>query len=327
METQPVKRFYKPRIIKGDEFEGLNDPQSLDNKKTLIKRPSQTIKSASKIEPRLIQKPNQTQSKTQSQSQSQSPAQPQNQNLVPNSIHSTIKNLPSRSVSSQVFKISTGNSTSPTTLNSNQNSRLIPLAKSVAGTGTNTNLNANAKTNPNLIPKPFLKLNNYAFIDCQNLWINKDRSWHLDWAKFREYLRVECSVSRAYLFIGFVSGYQKMYQQMQEAGFILLFKPIQEINGKVICNIDTEMVLQTMIQINNFDKAVIVSGDGDFTCLVDHLRVIEKLELLILPDHSYSATLEKTARERVRLISSIKSQISRDILYDEEMPIALVISE
>lgn len=172
-----------------------------------------------------------------------------------------------------------------------------------------------------------IRLNNYAFIDCQNLWVNKDRSWQLDWAKFKLYLSDHLQINRAYLFIGFVSGYQKMYQQMQEAGFILLFKPIQEVNGKVICNIDTEMVLQTMIQLNNFDKAVIVTGDGDFICLVDHLRILDKLEMLILPDHSYSTSLEKTAREKHIFISSIKSYISKDAISHEEVPSALIISE
>jgi uncharacterized LabA/DUF88 family protein len=171
------------------------------------------------------------------------------------------------------------------------------------------------------------RLNNFAFIDCQNLWVNKDRSWQLDWAKFRNYLSEELHVTRAYLFIGFVAGYQKMYQQMQEAGFVLIFKPIQESNGKVICNIDTEMVLQTMIQLNNFDKAVIVSGDGDFICLVDHLRVLDKLQMLILPDHSFSVALEKTAREKHMFISSVKNQISKDHQHDEEIPVALIISE
>jgi uncharacterized LabA/DUF88 family protein len=156
------------------------------------------------------------------------------------------------------------------------------------------------------------KLNNYAFIDCQNLWTNKDKSWHLDWAKFRNYLLSDCQVQRAYLFIGFVSGYQKMYQQMQEAGFILIFKPIQENNGRISCNIDTEMVLQTMIQFNNFDKGVIISGDGDFTCLVDHLRIHDKLEMLILPDHSYSLSLEKCSRDRHVFISELKNRISKD---------------
>jgi uncharacterized LabA/DUF88 family protein len=169
--------------------------------------------------------------------------------------------------------------------------------------------------------------NNYAFIDCQNIWVNKDRSWQLDWAKFRDYLGESLSVKRAYLFIGFVAGYQKMYQQMQEAGFILLFKPVQEINGKKICNIDTEMVLQTMIQLPNFDKGVIVTGDGDFTCLVDHLRVIDKLKMLILPDHSYSLSLEKCAREKVEFIGSLSPQIAKTKITEDDIPTALIISD
>jgi uncharacterized LabA/DUF88 family protein len=194
--------------------------------------------------------------------------------------------------------------------------------------------NFRTKVTPKEIPKPIIlppKIdNNYAFIDCQNLWANKDKSWNLDWSKFRSWLQSDCGVQRAYLFIGFINGYQKMYQQMQEAGFILIFKPIQENNGRVSCNIDTEMVLQTMIQYNNFNKAVIISGDGDFTCLVDHLRVNNKLEKLILPDNSYSLSLEKSSRDRNIFISSLKNKISKDTnsnLNEDYNLIPMVISE
>ena len=209
--------------------------------------------------------------------------------------------------------------------NPNRNSDKLNLKSTTEPKNTR---NIQIRTDLNLVKQS----NNFAFIDCQNLWTNKDRSWHLDWSRFRDYLKQDCLVSRAYIFIGFVNGYQKMYQQMQEAGFILIFKPIQESNGRIICNIDTEMVLQTMIQFSNFDRAVIVTGDGDFTCLVDHLRVSGKLERLILPDHSYSQALEKCAREKAEFTSSIKHLISKEsskesIVEESEYEMPMIISE
>jgi len=39
-------------------------------------------------------------------------------------------------------------------------------------------------------------------------------------------------------------------------------------NGKVKGNCDAELILQAMIDIDKYEKAVLVSSDGDFACLI-----------------------------------------------------------
>jgi len=51
-------------------------------------------------------------------------------------------------------------------------------------------------------------------------------------------------------------------------------------DGKVKGNVDAELVLHTMIEYLNYDRALLVTGDGDFFCLVDYL--IKKNKLLKL---------------------------------------------
>ena len=110
------------------------------------------------------------------------------------------------------------------------------------------------------------KKTNIAFIDGQNLNSGvKALGWKLDHKTFRAYLRDEHDVSKAYIFIGFMEEHQDLYSALQEAGFILYFKPLVRYDdGVVKGNVDADMVLQVMIDIERFDKAVIVSGDGDF---------------------------------------------------------------
>jgi uncharacterized LabA/DUF88 family protein len=177
-----------------------------------------------------------------------------------------------------------------------------------------------------LEPKATVSNNNFAFVDCQNLWYNLDKDWQLDWNKFFEFLKDKHGVKRGYVFIGFVAGYQKMYQQLQEAGFILIFKPVQETSNGIKCNVDTEMVLQTMIQLPNYERAVIVSGDGDFTCLVDYLAGVNKLEAIMIPGQkSYSHSLEKAGKNRVVFISKLKNILQKDVISPDDMP--MIISE
>lgn len=59
-------------------------------------------------------------------------------------------------------------------------------------------------------------------------------------------------------------------------------------------NVDAELVLHAMIQYPNFDKAIIVSGDGDFHCLVEYLAQQGKLLHVIVPNRKkYSALLRR----------------------------------
>jgi len=140
------------------------------------------------------------------------------------------------------------------------------------------------------------KQNNYAFIDSQNLNLSiRDQGWVLDFKKFRTYLKDKYSITKAFLFIGYVHENQYLYTALQEFGYILVFKPTLKLpEGKVKGNVDAELVLQAMIEFENYDKALIVTGDGDFHCLVKYLLKKEKLLKLMIPNrHKYSSLFRK----------------------------------
>jgi len=136
---------------------------------------------------------------------------------------------------------------------------------------------------------------NFAFIDSQNLNLGiKSQGWKLDWRKFRQYLRDKYDVREAYLFVGYVAGNERMYGNLQSFGFIVIFKPTLELpDGNVKGNVDAELVLHTMIEYKNFDKAIIVSGDGDFHCLLEFLEEKNKLLKILVPTKHYSSLLRK----------------------------------
>ncbi|EKD53472.1 MAG: hypothetical protein ACD_61C00036G0001, partial [uncultured bacterium] len=54
------------------------------------------------------------------------------------------------------------------------------------------------------------------------------------------------------------------------------------------------MVLHAMINFPKYDKAIIVSGDGDFFCLEEYLEQQGKLGKIIVPNKwNYSSLIEK----------------------------------
>lgn len=135
----------------------------------------------------------------------------------------------------------------------------------------------------------------FAFIDSQNLNLGiKDQGWELDFKRFRIYLKDKYKVSEAFLFIGYIEKNQKLYDFLMKSGYKLIFKPVIAQKGEVKGNVDAELVLHTMIEYKNYDKSVIVSGDGDFHCLVEYLDKQRKLEKIIIPNRQkYSQLLSK----------------------------------
>lgn len=156
--------------------------------------------------------------------------------------------------------------------------------------------------------------NNYAFIDSQNLNLGvRSQGWKLDFGKFRQYLITKYKVKKTYLFIGYVHGNQALYTYLQNVGYICIFKPTLEIKEgknqvKVKGNVDAELVLHAMIEFNRYDKAVIVSGDGDFHCLAEYLLSKNKLLKIIAPNKRYSSLLKKF-NQYIMVVAPLKQKL------------------
>lgn len=140
--------------------------------------------------------------------------------------------------------------------------------------------------------------NNYAFIDGTNLYLGiKNQGWRLDYRRFRVFLRDKYNVKKAFIFLGYQPGNETLYKRLQEQGYICIFKPILEYRkGKKVRikgNVDADLVLYVMIEFLNYDKAIIVSGDGDFYNLVRYLIEKNKLLKIIVPNKKYSSLLRK----------------------------------
>lgn len=135
----------------------------------------------------------------------------------------------------------------------------------------------------------------YAFIDSQNLNLGvRELGWKIDQTRFRKYLADKYGVEKAYIFIGFLAENARLYAALQSAGFVCIFRPtLVYKDGTTKGNCDAELVLQAMIDLHEYDKAIIVSGDGDFQCLAKYLHEQDKLGVLLIPNQrKFSALLK-----------------------------------
>lgn len=169
------------------------------------------------------------------------------------------------------------------------------------------------------------KAGNFAFIDNQNLNLGIQKlGWKMDWRKFRKYLQETHNVTKAFMFIGHMPEHEDMYMQLHDAGYLIVLKPtfdmskpikpedkakIDEADKKPVKgNVDAELVLWAVKEMPHYDKAVIISGDGDFYSLVEYLESKNKLHKLLAPNvhysslyNKYDAHIERLDKQRGRL--------------------------
>jgi len=150
--------------------------------------------------------------------------------------------------------------------------------------------------------------NNYAFIDSQNLNLSiREQDWVLDFRKFRLYLSRKYGITKAFIFIGYVWENQTLYTNLQKDGYILVFKPTLKLpDGRSKGNVDAELVLHTMIEYPNYDEALIVTGDGDFYCLVEYLLKTGKLLKLMIPNKEKYSSLFRKMMPHIILMNNLR---------------------
>jgi uncharacterized LabA/DUF88 family protein len=148
------------------------------------------------------------------------------------------------------------------------------------------------------------ELRNIAYIDGQNLHLGTTKvspRWQVDLARFRTYLAEKYHVDRAYYYLGYVqegANIERLYEAIQATGFILVFREhTSTMAGNKKGNVDADIIFSIMKRLylkEEFDKVVLVSGDGDYKMLVDFLIEQGKFEKILFPNRRYRSSLYKS---------------------------------
>lgn len=143
--------------------------------------------------------------------------------------------------------------------------------------------------------------NNRAFIDGQNLRLgttSANPSWTIDLKRFRVFLAEKYKVQQAYYFMGaYDPKNQDLYNALQNYGYVVVFR---EHAGASFShkkgNVGTDIVFEVMRELadrEDFDKVILVSGDGDYWRMVDYLIKKNKFEKLLVPNVAKLSSLYK----------------------------------
>lgn len=144
------------------------------------------------------------------------------------------------------------------------------------------------------------KIRNVAYIDGQNLYMATNKKsldqWKIDLVRFRIYLRNKYRVDQAYYFLGYAQeNMTELYNDIRNADFVLSFRLHNySMIGKKKGNVDSDIIFHIMKKLykrEDFEKIILVSGDGDYKLLVDFLIEENKFEKILFPERNRASSL------------------------------------
>jgi uncharacterized LabA/DUF88 family protein len=175
-------------------------------------------------------------------------------------------------------------------------------------------------------------------IDVANLTYHLQKAqWEIDWSKFRNYLADKYGEVMLIYYEGTMSLPHYMgnnpgatYQDFNNAkkekkngfkdlkmnGIQVRTKPTsyfydkKENKGRPKCNFDVEITIDALSKIDEYQRFILCSGDGDFINLIKYLNGKYRKTILIYPIDRTSKRLMKSAKEHFTL-GSIKEFVEK----------------
>ena len=174
------------------------------------------------------------------------------------------------------------------------------------------------------------KINNYAFIDGANLHFTYENiDWEIDYQKLRNHLKNKLGVTVAHYFIGKSPIYEDIYEKLASYDFNIRLKEPSIYNteeekcphcNEIITSKMTEhksdcdsfMTMQVMSDFHLYDRAVIITSDGDYDELVKMLLRQDKLRMVFAPCRKgCSKLLKRAAGDKIAFMDDFKSELEK----------------
>lgn len=134
----------------------------------------------------------------------------------------------------------------------------------------------------------------FAFVDASNMiYRNTDRNpWKIDLKKLIKYLKERFGTSRVFYYAGVDNANKsqlKLYSKMKQWGYELRLNRVKNfvnIKGEFYqkADVDSRMTFEIMAYFSTYDRAVVITGDGDFYWVLEYLlQKKEKVWLISNP--------------------------------------------
>lgn len=135
-------------------------------------------------------------------------------------------------------------------------------------------------------------------------------------AKLIEYIKDQGKQSNEAQLILLSKHLQKLrfYSKLEKFGYKLFLKPVKlyhQENGTTQrkANCDVEMAFYLMKEVNNFDRSLILSGDGDFLPVLKYLREVGKEVIILARGERAAKEIKRFAGSDFRDFNYLREQI------------------
>lgn len=146
------------------------------------------------------------------------------------------------------------------------------------------------------------QLTTYVFIDASNIIYGcKSQGWKMDFKKLIKYLKERYEAKKVFYLAGLDPENKKQlgfYEKLQEFGYKLRMVPLKTFgDGSKKGDVDSRMTFEIMQHYDKYDRAVVLTGDGDYFWVLNHLKENDKkIKILSFP--------ERTAKELKQLVGA-----------------------
>jgi len=155
----------------------------------------------------------------------------------------------------------------------------------------------------------------YAFIDGSNIiYSSRAEGWHVDQKKLCEYLKKKYGVLKALFYYGKDSKNPKQLkflQKLESFGFTLRTKEIKRYGQRMKANCDVDLTMDALILIQKYDRAIILSGDGDFLPLYQHIEKKKKKVIIIASAKNTAREIKQFVAEEFVTLGTLKGLLER----------------
>jgi uncharacterized LabA/DUF88 family protein len=130
----------------------------------------------------------------------------------------------------------------------------------------------------------------------------------IDYSRLYDYLTQKHKSTDIYLFLGHLKSQEKTYKQLKKLGYNLVFKEAVYTKGKTKANVDAELILHATSHTYELKpkKSILISGDGDFSCLLDFWKKKKIKPTVLAPQKSSCSSLIQKRNIKIKYLESPK---------------------
>ena len=145
----------------------------------------------------------------------------------------------------------------------------------------------------------------YVFIDASNIFYSqKTLGWRISYERLKQYLGKECDLKKLFVYTGIFpndKAQKKFLDLLNILGYKVITKPVKKIltrkkEYEYKANFDIEIAFDMVDNIENYDTALLFSGDSDFAVVLDRVKALKRRVLVFSTRGHISLELIKRAK-------------------------------